>query len=246
MTADPVLAAIRLTTQLNARLWSTDDATPPASHEVTAHLITGDDAAHHVVDAESRLGLDPLHANELADALAAATLLEPTGWMLVLPRPGHLGALRGPVPTNTAALAAGSAVLARTAGAAWVPTVVGSAVQWSILPGVAPGATPGPADAERALTEAMVAATRDLDELDVAGGARPGRPSTVRLPKAYGPRRQRSLDRALMVHLACTAALEDDGAALSSFEMERRRAALTPLVGLTADVVVAACSTPPS
>ena len=245
MTADPVLAAIRLTTQLNARLWTTD-STPPASPEVTAHLITGDDAAHHVVDAESRLGLDPLHANELGPALSAAALLEPTGWVLVLPRPGHLAALRGPVPTNTAALAAGAAVLSRTAGAAWVPTVVGAAIQWTIHPAAAPGGAPGPSDAERALSEAMVAATRELHELDVAGGARPDRPGGVRLPKAYGQRRQHSLDRGLLLHQACSAALEDDGSALSSFEMERRRAALTPLVGLSADVVAAACSTPPN
>lgn len=244
MTPDPVLAAIRLTTQLNARLWSTDTA-PPASPEVVAHQVMGDDAAHHVVDQESRLGLDPLHANELGPALSAAELLEPTGWVLVLPRPGHLGALRGPVPTNTAAMAAGAAVLACTAGAAWVPSVVGAGVQWTILASAAPGATPSPADAERALSEAMVSATRTLQELDVAGGDRPGRPGGVRLPKAYGQRRQHALDRALTLHLACTAALDDDGAAQSSFEMERRRAALTPLVGLTADVVVAACSTPP-
>lgn len=244
MTADPVLAAIRLTTQLNARLWSTD-STPPASPEVTAHLIVGDDAAHHVVDPESRLGLDPLHANELPAALSAAVLLEPAGWVLVLPRPGHLGGLRGPAATNTAALAAGAAVVSRTAGAAWVPTVVGAAVQWTVHPATGPADPPTPADAERALSEALVAATHTLQELDVAGGARPGAPGQVRLPKAYGQRRQHALDRALLLHLACAAALEDDGSALSSFEMDRRRTALAPLVGITADVVVAACSTPP-
>src|SRR5699024_8836197 len=190
-------------------------------------------------------GLDPLHANELSAALSAAVLLEPTGWVLVLPRPGHLGELRGPAATNTAALAAGAVVVSRTAGAAWVPTVVGAAVQWTVQVATAPADPPAPADAERALSEALVAATHTLEELEVAGGARPGTPGQVRLPKAYGQRRQHALDRALLLHQACAAALEEDGSALSSFEMERRRTALTPLLGLTSDVVVAACSTPP-
>src|SRR5699024_2905039 len=123
--------------------------------------------------------------------------------------------------------------------------VVGAAVQWTVQVATAPADPPAPADAERALSEALVAATHTLEELDVAGGARPGPPGQVRLPQAYGPRRQHALDRALLPHQACAAALPEGGSALPSLEMERRRTALTPSLGLASGVAVAACAAPP-
>lgn len=207
--------------------------------------MTARDVAHHVIDPESLLGLDPWHATELAPALDAAVLLEPQGWVLVLPRPGHLGSLRGPVPTNTAALTAGAAVLGLTSGVAWVPSVVGAAVQWSLLRSATPLAGPTPSEAERAFSEGILTATTALRELDVAGGDRPDRRSWLTLPLPYDRRRQPGLDRALVLHHACLAAIQDDGAAISSYEIERRRRTVTSLVDLASDVVVAICSTPP-
>lgn len=242
---DPTAAALRLTVQLNARAWGPDHAVAPPSAEVAARTVTASDAAHHVVDTRSLLGLDPWHASELAAAIDAAALLEPRGWVLALPRPGHLGALRGPAETNAAALAAGAAVLGLTCRVAWVPTVVGSAVQWTLLPSEPPAVPAPPSEAERAFSEAILAATSALTQLDVAGGPRPDLRHRSVLPAPYDRRRQTGLDRALMLYEACLAAVDDDGTAISSYEMARRRTTVAGLVGPASDVIVAICSTRP-
>lgn len=242
---DPVGAALRLTVHLNALTWAPAHGTAAASLDVAARTVAGRDSTHHVVDTDSLLGLSPWHANDLADALAAALPHEPEGWVLVLPRPGHLAGLRGPVATNTAALDAGAAVLARTAEVAWVPVVVGPTVQWMLHPATPPLGLPDPTEAERSLTEALLSATRALTDLDVSGGSRPDLVSPPRLPKPYDVRRQRALDRAWYLHQVVTVALDDDGGALSSYETLQRRQHLSGLLGPVHDVISATCSAPP-
>ncbi|MFW6598267.1 hypothetical protein ACQBAU_06915 [Propionibacteriaceae bacterium Y2011] len=241
---DPVLAAVRLTVWLNSACWAGPD-TVGTSPDVAARTIVAGDAAHHVVDRSGLLGLDPLYANELSAALSAAAAFEQAGWVLAIPRPGHLGPLRGPAETNQQVIAAGAGVLARTAGVALVPEVVGGAVQWTTLSASNPATSTTVSEGERAVAEAVLSATAELSALDVAGGDRPTA-HTVRLPKPYEPRRQRALDRGLGLYTACTVALTDEGSAISSFETQRRRQVLTPLVGHAADLVCAVCSTPPT
>lgn len=243
--ADPIASALRLTLQLNARTWAARHEVTAPSADVAARSVTASDTAHHVVDTGALLGLDPWHANDLARALDAATLLEPDGWVLALPRPGHPGSLRGPVPTNAAAVEAGAVVLGLTCGVAWVPSVVGSAVQWTLLPCERPATPPPPSEAERAFSEAILAATAALRDLDVAGGPRPDMRYGTPLPPPYDRRRQPGLDRALLLYEACLAAVDDDGTAISSYELERRRSTVAGLIGPASEVMVAICSTPP-
>ncbi len=242
---DPVTAAVRLTTHLNSQTWSAGPNNPVPSADVAARTVMAGDSAHHVVDPDSLLGLNPIHANELSEALVSAAQREATGWLLVLPRPGDLGGLRGPVTTNSAALESGAAVVARTAGVAWIPLVIGSGVQWLIHPAAPPTVLPDPSEAERAFNEALVAATRALGDLDVAGGDRPELSHSPRLPQPYDARRQRSLDRAWRLHQIVTIALSDEGGALSSYEMAVRRQQLTALLAPAAQVISAACSAGP-
>lgn len=243
---DPVAAAVRLCTQLNALTWPPDEgrAGVRPSVEVTAAEITGPDAAHHVIDREGLLGLDPLNASELATALAASTVFESTGWQLVLPQPGRLGALAGPPDLSAAAVEAGAAVVAAEAGFAFVPSIVGRGVQWQVLRAARPRPAATWYEAERALSEAVLEVGQALTSLDVSGGDRP-RVRSLTLPRRYEPRRQASLDKAFGLYEACRVALDDDGTAISSYEMITRRQHLQQLIGPAAELVCAVCSTPP-
>lgn len=248
---DPHLAAIRLITTLNAGVWTAASrvagttSAVGVSDDVAAAQVVGPDAAHHLVDQASLLGLDPFHATELVDGWSTLTAAETDGWFLSLPRPGALGALRGPTETNQRAIASGAAVISPGAGVALLPEVVGAGVQWLVMPAARPATPPSPYEAERAMTETVLAATREMQRLDVAGGVEP-RSRTVRLPGPYDQRRQASLDRAVRMFTACRAALDDDGGSISSHQVLQRRATVAPLVGLSADVIVAICSAPPT
>ncbi|MDN5727668.1 MAG: hypothetical protein L0G99_17315 [Propionibacteriales bacterium] len=243
---DPMTAGVRLVTHLNALTWPPDGTRTGIrpSLEVTTAAITDEDAAHHIVDRESLLGLNPLHATELAAGLAAATVFESTGWVLVLPRPGQLGSLTGPPALSAAAVEAGVAVIALEAGIALVPSVVGRGVQWQVLPAARPRPTATPYEAERSLAEAVLGVGQALAALDVSGGDRPPL-RTISLPQRYEARRQASLDKAFGLYEACRVALDDDGTAISSYEMFSRRQHLQRLLAPASDLICAVCSTPP-
>lgn len=203
-----ILAAIRLTGHLNAL--SAGEAMSP---EVAARHVVADDTAHHVIDSHGVLGLDPLRANELDNALAAVALLTSTnptdaGWALVLPEPGALGVLRGPAELTTAAMEAEVAVVHTGGGYAFAPQQVGSAIQWQVQPANSPAPTPTPSEAERQLSEAVLASARRLGELDMTAGERPEEVAAM-LPAAYGSRAQRGAQRALTILRACDAGLAD-------------------------------------
>ena len=92
-----VLASVRLTANLNSFLQGQQ------SLEQAERAIVGPDVAHHVLDPDGVLGLDPLAASSLDDALVRLKQVEPDGWFLALPVPGSLGPLRGPAAFNRAA-----------------------------------------------------------------------------------------------------------------------------------------------
>jgi hypothetical protein len=210
------LPAVRMTANLNSMLAGQQPI------EQAKRAIVGGDVAHHVLDPDGAVGLDPLRASTLDDALDALLNAEHDGWFLGLPVPGSLAPLRGPAAFNLAALEQGEAVVARTAGLGLVPIRVGAAVQWRIFRAERPLAPSSPYDAERALHEVIIDAAATLSRLDVASGARPDPPEAALLAPGYSARQRATVERAARLLAACDAALIHDGASISSFESNRR------------------------
>ncbi len=210
------LPSVRMTANLNSLIRGQQ------SIEQAERAIVGDDVAHHVIDPDSALGLDPLEASTLDEALGALTTAEQNGWFLGLPTPGSLAPLRGPAEFNLAALEQGEAVVASSAGLGLVPIRVGQAVQWRIFTAERPLAPSSPYEAERALNEVVIDAAAALSRLDVAAGARPQPADGTALAPGYSSRQRATVQRATRLLAACDAALRHDGASISSFEAERR------------------------
>jgi hypothetical protein len=210
------LPSARMTANLNSMIRGQQ------SIEQAERAIVGYDVAHHVIDPDGALGLDPLQASTLDAALEALLAAEPEGWFLALPVPGSLAPLRGPVPFNLAALEQGEAVVASAAGLGLVPIRVGQAVQWRIFTAERPLAPSSPYEAERALNEVVLDAAATLSRLEIAGGARPTPAAEVLLAPGYSKRQRVTAQRAARLLAACDAALLDDGASISSFEADRR------------------------
>ena len=206
--------------------------------------IRGDQVAHHVVDSDGVLGLDPLHAVPMADALPVLTSPESRRWMLALPVPGALGGLRGTRELHQAALAAGSAVVATSGGPGLVPYLVGRAVQWRVFAADPPLPAPPLPEAERLLREAVLRAGATLARLDVAGGPPPPESEPVVLAPGYSARQRAAADRAAQLLTACRRALQTDGASISSYEATVRSAALREVRAAAAEALCAAVSWP--
>lgn len=240
---DPVLATVRLVSHLNAVRHGT------VSPEVAARGIVGPDVAHHVVDEHGLLGLDPLRANELQPAITAALLLVQDDWLLCLPRPGRTYGVRG--PGLQAALDAGAAAVPGAGTLLLAPRLVGRAVQWTVHPADRGGPIPDAHEAERTLSETVLEAGRALSDLDLAPAGPPGRrpragrqPDPVGLAPGYPARQATAVQRAWRLYDACERALDDEGGAISSFEMTSRREVLRRVHDASADALVAACTWP--
>lgn len=229
------LPSLRLTAQLNAVL-----RFQVGVAEAAAAVVAGD-VAHHVVDPEDLLGLDPLAATPLAAALPRIAAHEPEMWLLALPVPGALAPLRGPAALNLAAVEVGEAVVAASGGLGLVPHAVGRGVQWRAHRAERPFAAPSSYDAERALAETVLKAAETLTRLGVAGGSRPAEGGAVLAP-GYSPRQRFAADRAARLLVACDAALADDGGAISVHEAEVRARELRRLRRAAADALCAAAS----
>jgi hypothetical protein len=209
--------SLRLVVNLNAALHA------QLAAERAAAEVIGPDVAHHLVDPDGLLGLDPLRATELDDGFARLLAAEPDRWLLALPVPGALGPLRGPVELNTAALAAGEAAVAASGGVALVPHRVGPGVQWRVHAAARPFAPPTLYEAERQLSEAVLRAATTLTHLDVASGTRPRAAyDGPALAPGYPPRARLAADRAARLLAACDEALTTDGAAITLHEAEVR------------------------
>jgi hypothetical protein len=214
------LGSVRMTANLNSMIRGQQ------SLEQAERAILGPDVAHHVVDPDGVLGLDPLQASTLDAGLERLRELEREGWFLALPVPGSLAPLRGPAAFNSAALEQGEAVVASSAGVGLVPMRLGPAVQWRVFPAERPLAPASPYDAERALNEVILSAAAALSQLDVAGGPRPAEVTGPLLAPGYSNRQRATADRAARLLVACDAALNHDGASISAFEADRRAAEL--------------------
>jgi hypothetical protein len=225
---------------------STDHTTLPASARLawwgTAWLcgligpdelldaVVADDVAHVVVGEEPGLVQFLARSRALgADAVAAS-----------FPAPGDPVGLRGPAELTAAAIEAGEVALilgaAGTDGTALVPGAVGRAVEWTPY-AAARRPPPDLGDADRLLRAAVLAVTDELAALDVARWRPEIANELIHLrtgvplhPPAGVP--QRCVDlagRALHLWRVVELAEEDDGAAISAVEIERRRQAMKPL-----------------
>ncbi|QSR26523.1 hypothetical protein CFH99_12905 [Nocardioides aromaticivorans] len=203
--------------------------------------VLGDDAAHVVGGPD---GASPLLL-ELADARNRGA----TGVAAVFPVPGDPAGLRGPRELNAAAIDAGEAALLLGAATALVPTQVGRAVEWTVVPAERrPPLDLGEAD--RALRSGLLDAANLLADLDVASWQPEVADelhdlrAAVPLPAPEGvPARAVELaGRAQHLLAVAQLALADDGGAVSSGEAAARRAAIEPLERAARHALGAACS----
>ncbi|SER49315.1 hypothetical protein SAMN05443377_101143 [Propionibacterium cyclohexanicum] len=200
---------------------------------------------HHAVDEQELLGLASDTGSPVRIVLARVAAVMPTQrWVLLLPRPGRLRGLRGPVPTNRLALECGAIVVARDGGLAWLPRPVGPAMQWQLVAAQRPIPPSTPGEAARALNEQVLDAARELGRLDAPAGRRPEGATSITLGPAYPAANQELLDRALLWREACRAGLDASPASLHSHAVLARETQLRTLEGLCEDAVSAAASWP--
>lgn len=168
---------------------------------------------------------------------------------LAMPVPGDPAGLAGPGAFNQAAAEVGEAVLLPALALGLVP---GEDARTQVWHGHT--ATPPPysdlAEAARELRQALVEATRRLVDLDVASW-QPEIPDLlmnlhhgtgVRLPRHWDVRRTEAVERGLLCREIVRLALQDDGGAVSSYEMEQRRGVLRDLDRAGRRALVAGCS----
>lgn len=205
-------------------------------------------AVTHVVLSTDHSGPDR-PGEALLPVLAAARARGADAVAATFPAPGDPVGLVGPVVLTGAAIEAGEAALLLGADTALVPRVVGHAVEWTSYRAER-RPPPDLGEADRLLRGALLRAADGLAELDVASwrpevadelhDLRTGMPA----PAAPGvPDRCVDLaGRALHLEAVLDLALADDGGALSSGEIERRRVALAPLSAAVRRALTAACS----
>ena len=246
----------------SARLatWGTAWLQGRASVAEVVRAVTGDDEPHMVESGEVLPA-----AADLSGLLAGLKHAGVRALRVVLPVPGDPVGLPGPAPFNTAAIEAGECVLT-TGRPAWgvVPDVAefgsqwepGWQVTWQLSPVVERQVPPstGLAEAERALKEALLAATDALERLDVAAlgpeaAERLQRVRSADLPAgalpAGTPRRSlQVLATAGRLRAVLSLAAEDDGAAVNAWQAGERARTLRELDGICRHAVVAAVNDP--
>lgn len=202
-----------------------------------AHAVRGDDPRHLV----SGLGdSGTLELDQLPSALDGPV-------SLALPAPGDLLGLGGPSELNLAALEAGQAVVVGHVGL--VPLEDARTVVWTAFP-----ADPVPWVDEREtameLRTTLAEVTRRLVDLDVASW-QPDIPDLLMnlrqrprlpLPPGYDARRVETIERAVLCLDIVALARTSEGGALSSYEVDQRRTALSELDRAARRALVGACS----
>jgi len=245
-------------------LWAGPVLTGRADAAALLRAVQGDDEPHEVaVEAGAALSAWPT-PTRLPDLVEALREHHVRALRLVLPVPGDPSALPGPPAVNEAALDAGECVVSVGGPPlVLVPEVVefgsvyelGHEVTWHVLPcspPVAPLAS-SVGDAERELREALLRATDVLTDLDV-GRWRPDAAELVAnlrkpaplgpLPATTTPRVTKVLDLAWRVRSIVELAREDDGAAVSGWEADRRTQELRALESVSRRALVAAVNDP--
>jgi hypothetical protein len=226
-------------------------------HVVTDLLldaVIGGDATH-VVAGLGALGLGAGRpgredsAETLLAGLARVRAEGATGFGVALPIEGDLVGLGGPPAFNAAALEAGQAVVVAGAWIGLVPSRVGAAVTWHAHRS-ARRQVPDVGEADRTLRRELPLAADALADLDVARWRpevadrlmnlrhRPRVSPPPGVPDRCAELAARALQAADIVDIA----LEDDGGAVSAYEISARREALLPLDRAARHALVAAGS----
>ncbi len=208
--------------------------------------LRGHEQTDHVLDALA----DDVHLMAGGSALDLLTRSRATGASyagLALPVDGDPLGLGGPRDFNSAALEAGQAVVVGDLGL--VPEEQGETVQWQ--PHAASRRQlPDVGEADRTLRGALLGAAGDLADLEVARWRPEAADALMNLhhrptldaPLGTPPRCVDLAARGLQAWAIVDLALVDDGGALSSYEVERRRGLLQPLGHAARRAIVAACS----
>jgi len=198
--------------------------------------VIGADATHTVSGlADLGLGGEPGRAETLMAGLGRLRAEGATVIGTAFPVEGDPVGLGGPPAFNTGALEAGEAVVT-DAGVGLTPVRVGAVIDWQAY-AAGRRQLPDVGEADRALRAALVESAQALADLDVARW-RPEvadrlmnlrhRPALRGAPGV--PQRCVELAaRALQARDIVALALEDEGGALSAYEMSARRDALVPL-----------------
>jgi len=199
--------------------------------------VRGQDPRHLVTGVP---GHDVLELHQVPAAVAGPV-------SLALPVPGEALGLGGPAGLTLAAIEAGEAVVVGTLGL--VPEVDARTVVWRAHPAER---VPWTDERESAseLRIALADVTRRLVELDVASW-QPEIPDLLmnlrhrpplRLPPGLDPRRLETIARAHLCLEIVDLARAGEGGAVSAYEVERRRDALTDLDRAARRALVGACS----
>jgi hypothetical protein len=216
--------------------------------------VHGDDEPHTVTGLPT--GPEPRSLGAVLGSLRAdgARALR-----VALPRPGDPQGLAGPSDLTADAVAAGEAVVCVGAPVGLVPKVVtfgppgdqGHQVSWAWHLAEPPPPGLSLADAERALSEQLIAAGSALTSLDIAAwhpqvgrlldDIRSGRASEP-LPRPFPPAAQALAARGARVLAMVDVALTDAGLSLTAASARARREALIPLERAARHALAAACN----
>lgn len=226
-------------------LWLAATLRGSAGPDELADAVAGDDPRHLVLGWPGRL--EPFPLAELPGAVrregTAAALL-------AVPVPGDPVGLAGPPSFNADALVAEEAViLSGRRPLGLVPRIDARTVVWDVTEVEAPVPL-DPDETGRALRQGLVETTAELVRLDVASWQpeipdlllnlrhRPPLP----LPPGSLPGQVEVLERADLCRDIVALALDDDGGAVSAYELEQRRRCLTDLDRAARRAIAASCS----
>lgn len=235
----------------SARLawWGTSWLRGHAVIDLLLDAVIGADATH-VVTGLAGLGLGGDGSTEsLVTGLARLRAEGATGFGAAFPTHGDPVGLGGPVPFNDAAYDAGEAVVVLDTGIGLVPQRVGAAVTW-VAHRADRRQLPDIGEADRSLRAGLLETADALAALDVARW----RPEvadrllnlkhrdSVSGPPGTPPRCVELAARGLQAIEIVELALEDEGGAVTSWQVEQRRMALRPLDRAGRRALVAATS----
>lgn len=205
-------------------------------------VVQGPDGVHEALDDASPWGLGRLPLEQwVADFGPLARV------SAVLPSPAD------PLPGLAAAVEVGEGVVLEAVTGRHVllvPWAAGASVAWQVEEMTAPLPPLDASQARRDVHRATEAAIDALIELDLAR-ERPELADTLNdvvtavldprlLPPGLDARRRTLLERSLRLRAICTLALQDDGAAATALQAERRAAILRPLLATARQGVAAA------
>lgn len=218
-----------------------------SGHVVTDFLVDAvldGDATHAVAGLPGADGTETL-----VGALARLRALGATGFGAAFPAEGDPVGLGGPPAFNADALEAAEAVVVGGTGLGLVPHRTGAAIVWTVHPAER-RQLPDVGEADRELRAALLTSAESLARLDVARW-RPEvadqlmnlrhRPP-VTAPPGVPVRCVDLAGRGLQATGIVDLALEDEGGAVTAYEIEERRAALLPLARAGRRALVAAFS----